>query len=63
MMKMGAVHRPDIEKKKEEVLRDLSPEIRESVKKMIDQYKGEDLEDKLEQLIGIEKARKLVERR
>ena len=60
---MGAVRKPGLDKKIEEVLRDLSPEMRESVKKMIESYQVENIEEKLEKLIGLEKTRKLVERK
>jgi hypothetical protein len=63
MMYMGAVRRPGIDQKKEEVLKDLSPDVRNMVEKLMDQYKGKELEERLDKIISIEKARKLVERR
>jgi hypothetical protein len=60
---MGAIRRPGLNEKKEEVLKDLSPEVRDMVEKLMDQYKGKDLEDRLEKIISLERARKLVDRR
>jgi hypothetical protein len=63
MMRMGAVRGPGIDKKKEEVLKDLSPDVRDMVERLMEQYKGKELEERLDKIISIEKARKLVERR
>lgn len=63
MMSMGAVSGPGLDKKKEEVLKDLSPDVRNMVEKLMEQYKGKELEERLDKIISIEKARTLVERR
>lgn len=63
---MGAVSRPEDElmrRRIEELLRDLSPDVRESVRRLIETYKGEDLEGRLKQLIGIKRTLKLLEGR
>jgi len=41
-------------------LRDLSPSIRETVEKMMESYQGEELEEKLRNLIGIKKTLELL---
>ena len=63
MIRMGAVKRPRLDKNVEELLKDLSPEVREAVKKMMTQHHGEELNDRLEKLIGMEKTRRLIERK
>jgi hypothetical protein len=63
IINMGIVRKPRIKSKIDEVLKDLSPEFRDSVKNMMDTYSDEDLEEKLERLIGMEKVRRLIERK
>jgi hypothetical protein len=62
---MGAVRKPEdaIDKKGEDVLRDLSPGVRETVRKLMDSYKGKELERRLNKILSVDRARKLVERR
>jgi len=47
----------------EELLRDLSPGVRETVKHLIDNYSGEDLERRLKNLIGVKRTLELLEGR
>lgn len=62
---MGAVRKPEdeLERKKEQVLRDLSPGVRETVKKMMENYQGEELKKRLNKILSAEKTRDLIERR
>lgn len=62
---MGAVRKPEdeLERKKEHVLRDLSPGVRETVKKMMENYQGEELKKRLNKILSAEKTRDLIERR
>lgn len=46
-----------------ELLEDLDPKVRKSVKKLIDNYYGEELDRKLRELMGIKKTMQLVELR
>jgi hypothetical protein len=61
---LGAVFKPeDALKRKEmirEALRDLSPSIRETVERLIESYSGEELEEKLRNLIGIKRTLELL---
>lgn len=61
---MGAVFKPEdaLKRKKmiREALRDLSPSIRENVERLIESYSGEELEEKLRNLIGIKRTLKLL---
>jgi F0F1-type ATP synthase membrane subunit b/b' len=61
---MVSVKKPEKElhNKKEEALRDLSPEVRETVEKIMRKYQGEKLEDKLNDITGVRKTRKLWEK-
>ncbi len=61
---MGAVRRPgdELDRKIDEVLRDLSPDVREAARRIIENYRGKDLEKKLEDLIGIKRTRDLIYR-
>ncbi|MFQ6053588.1 MAG: hypothetical protein ACE5OO_05080 [Candidatus Bathyarchaeia archaeon] len=43
-----------------EALGDLSPGVREAVEKMMERYQGEELEEKLRNLIGIKKTLDLL---
>ncbi|MFP3951161.1 MAG: hypothetical protein ACLFVP_03335 [Candidatus Bathyarchaeia archaeon] len=62
---MGAVRRPgdELERKKEQLLRDLSPGVRETVKKLMENYQGKELERRLNNILSTEKTRELIERR
>jgi len=63
---LGAVSKPDDElmrRRIEELLRDLSPGVRETVKHLIDNYSGEDLERRLKNLIGVKRTLELLEGR
>ncbi len=61
---MGAVRKPgdELDRKIEEVLRDLSPDVREAARRIIENYRGKDLEKRLEDLIGIKRTRDLIYR-
>jgi len=63
---LGAVSKPDDElmrRRIEELLRDLSPDVRETVRGLIENYRGEDLERRLKQLIGVKRTLELLEGR
>ena len=63
---MGAVSRPEDERMRrriEELLRDLSPDVRESVRRLIENYRGEDLERRLKELIGVKRTLEFLEGR
>jgi hypothetical protein len=45
----------------DEALRDLDPSIRETVWRLIDNYRGDDLEKKLAELVGYDWMRKIVD--
>ena len=60
---MGATYRPeDLKKRKmiDKALEDLDPSIRESARRLIESYSGEDLEKKLIDLVGFEKTKRLI---
>ena len=62
---MGAIYRPDDARKRrmiDKALEDLDPNLRESAKRLVENYSGEDLEKKLTELIGFEKMRKLIKK-
>jgi len=61
---MGSLSKPDPDRKRRinELLKDLSPDVRELAKKLMSEYQGEDLENKLSDLVGLEKARRLLDR-
>ena len=61
---MGAIRSPKDSSRENvsRVLRDLTPEIREAVEKLIDDYKGKSLEKKLNNLIGAEKTMDLMKK-
>lgn len=60
---MGAINRPSGDRRKmiDEALRDLDPSIRETVWRLIDNYRGDDLEKKLAELVGYDWMRKIVD--
>jgi hypothetical protein len=63
---MGVTYRPDDVKRRrmiERALVDLDPSLREPVKKLVENYKGEDLERKLTELVGFEKLKDLIEKK
>jgi len=63
---LGAVSRPEDERMRrriEELLRDLSPDVRESVRRLIENYRGEDLERRLKELIGVKRTLEFLEGR
>ena len=60
---MGTVYRPDDAKRRrmiDKALEDLDPSLREPARKLVENYSGEDLERKLAELVGFEKAKKIV---
>jgi len=61
---MGAVFKPDDAKRRREMVRealgDLSPGVREAVERMMGSYSGEELEEKLRNLIGIKRTLELL---
>ncbi len=62
---MGGLSKPDPDRERRinELLKDLSPDVRELARDLMSEYEGEDLDKKLKDLIGIEKARKILDRR
>jgi hypothetical protein len=61
---LGAVRRrSDLKRQLDEDLRDLSPEVREAVRRLIEDYRGENLDEKLQRLIGLERAKRLLGRK
>ena len=61
---MGSLSKPDPDRERRinELLKDLSPGVRDLAKELMSDYQGEDLDKKLSDLIGLEKARKLLDR-
>ena len=64
MKLLGAVFKPEdkFRRRIERALDDLDPNVRDAVKNLIEQNKGEDLERKLRELVGFERTKKLLER-
>jgi len=62
---MGSLSKPDPEQEKRinELLSDLSPGVQELARKLISDYHGKDLDKKLTDLIGLERTRKILERK
>jgi hypothetical protein len=63
---VGAVYKPgDMKKRRmiDKALEDLDPSTRDAARKLIESYRGGDLERKLTELVGFEKMRKLVEKK
>ncbi len=61
---MGAVYKPgDTNKRKmiDKALEDLDSSTRDAARKLLERYGGRDLENRLSELVGVEKMRKLVE--
>jgi len=46
----------------EKALEDLDPNVRDAVKRLIEDYQGKDLERKLRELIGLKKTMDLIKR-
>ena len=61
---MGSLSKPDPDRERQinELLKDLSPGVRELAKELMSDYRGEELNKKLSDLIGLEKARRLLDR-
>jgi hypothetical protein len=60
---VGAIFKPeDMTRRRmiEKALEDLEPNTRDVVKRLIENYQGEDLEKKLRELIGIKKTMDLI---
>ena len=63
---VGTVYKPGDTKKRrmiDKALEDLDPGTRDAARKVIESYKGGDLERKLTELVGFEKMRKIVEKK
>ena len=62
---MGVIFKPDDKTKRrmiEKALEDLDPNVRDAVKRLIEDYQGKDLERKLRELIGLKKTMELINR-
>ena len=62
---MGVIFKPDDKTKRrmiEKALEDLDPNVRDAVKRLIEDYQGKDLERKLRELIGLKKTMDLIKR-
>ena len=62
---MGSIFKPEDKTKRrmmEKALEDLDPNIRDAVKRLMEDYQGKDLERKLRELIGLKKTKDLIER-
>jgi len=59
---MGSLSKPDPERERRinELLKDLSPGVQDLARKLIAEYPGKDLDEKLTELIGLEKTRKIL---
>ena len=63
---MGVIFKPEDTKRRkiiDKALEDLDPSIRDAAKRLIESYRGEDLEMKLTELIGLKKTRDLREKK
>jgi hypothetical protein len=63
---MGAIYKPEDAKRRrirDKALEDLDPSVREAAKRLIEGYKGEELERKLSELIGYKKLKDLTEKK
>ena len=61
---VGAIFKPDDKTRRrmiEKALEDLDPNIRDAVKRLIENYQGKDLDRKLTELIGLKKTMDLME--
>ena len=61
---MGRLSKPDPDRNRRinELLKDLSPGVRDLANELMSEYQGDDLERKLSDLVGLEKARRLIDR-
>ena len=62
---MGSIFKPEDKTRRrmiERALEDLDPNIRDAVKRLIEDYQGKDLEKKLRDLIGLKKTIDLIEK-
>ena len=63
---MGSIFKPDDKTRRrmmEKALEDLDPNVRDAVKKLVEDYKGKDLEKKLKNLIGLKKTMDLLNKK
>ncbi len=63
---MGVIFKPDERKKRKNIdkaLEDLDPSIRDAVIKLTENYKGEDLERKINELKEFKKSRDLIDKK
>jgi hypothetical protein len=58
---VGAIRKPRTDRAIEDVLKDLNPEIRDLVKKIMKTNNDKYVKEKLERLIGLENTRKIIE--
>lgn len=62
---MGSIFTPEDKTRRrmmEKALEDLDPNVRDAIKRLIEDYQGKDLEKKLMELIGLKKTKDLIER-
>ena len=62
---VGSIFKPEDKTRRrmmEKALEDLDPNIRDAVKRLIEDYHGKDLEKKLTELIGLKKTMDLIEK-
>ena len=64
---MGAVFRPkdlpgDWRKRVQESIKDFSPDVKDSVLKIMDSWEGTKSEEKLKEILGLDKAESLMKR-
>lgn len=62
---MGSIFKPEDKTRRrmiEKALEDLDPNIRDAVKRLIEDYQGKDLEKRLRELIGLKRTTDLIER-
>jgi len=63
---MGMTYKPEDTKRRKRIdkaLEDLDPSTRDSVKRIIEDYHGEDLDKKLSELISYSRMKKLMEKK
>lgn len=62
---VGTIFKPEDKTRRrmmEKALEDLDPNIREAVKRLIEDYQGKDLEKKLREFIGLKKTMDLIKK-
>ena len=62
---MGSIFKPEDKTRRrmmEKALEDLDPNVRDAVKRLMEDYQGKDLEKKLSKLIGPKKTKDLIEK-